>query len=215
MLKMDDAVNNFIDYVDHAYRGQLYYEITRKFNPFCGPHREPDSETVGISMTISVNRDDVTYTDPYSSLATLYLSASQQQYFEIIVIFDNGHSSSEIKYTINGSNRLTEFLSVFACFMCLNNEQYLDSYELFKLIPDNVDLSHIIRVIEIDHNVELLSRMIEDIYHYCRDGSYEKHIRALLDYFTSTEHNNPELTAVILNKMHELGIADEAAMFYI
>lgn len=211
MLPMDCAVNHFVDYIDHAYQGTLYYEMTRNFNSVCGPLRKPDSETVGVSMTISVNHDDMAYS--FSEAG--YVAASRRREFEIVVIFDNGESSSEVKFSIVGPNRLTEFLSVFACFMCLNNEQYLDSYDLFMLIPDKVDLSHIIRVIEIDHNVELLSRMIEDIYHYCRDGSYKEHIRAMLDHFTSTEHNDPELTAVILNKMHELDIVNEADGFYI
>lgn len=215
MITIDDAVNNFVDYIDHAYQGQLYYEMTRNFAPFCGPLRKPDSETVGVSIAISMKDDEVTYGDPYSSLGIQYLSVSQQQYFEVVIIFENGWSSREVKFAFDGSDRLTEFLSVFACFICLNDERLLAGDEIFALLPDKVDLSYIIRAIDIDHNVELLSRMIEDIYHYCGDRSYEKHIRAMLDYFTSTEHNNPELTAVILNKMHKLGIPDEGAVFYI
>lgn len=210
MLSIRDAVNNFVDYVDHAYQGQLYYEMDRNFDPFCGPFRKPDSETVGVSMTISVDyNNDMTRIDPYVSSGAYYVSGSRQQFVDIVVIFENGQSSSEVKFSVAGRNRLTEFLSIFACFICLNDEHYLADDKLFDLIPDNVDLSHIIRAIEIDHNVELLSRMIEDIYYYCKDGSYKKHIGALLDHFTSTEHNNPEVTAVILNKSHELGIVNE------
>lgn len=206
MITIDDAVNNFIDYIDHAYQGQLYYDMAHNFHSFCNSFHQPDikSKTVGVGMVISANND-----------YAMYGMASGQQYFEIVVIFENGQSLSEVKFSVAGSNGLTEFLSVFACFICLNDERLLAGDEIFTLLPDNVDLSYIIRVIEIDHNVELLSRMIEDIYHYCKDGSYEKHIRVMLDYFTSTEHNNPELTAVILNKMHELGIPDEGAVFYI
>lgn len=209
MLSIRDAVNNFVDYVDHAYQGQLYYEMTNRLISLCGTFCESDSKTVGVSMTISVSRDDVAYTGSYDYSGAPCISTHRYQTYDIVVIFENGQSSSEVKFTIDGSDRLTEFLSVFACFICLNDEHYLADDRLFELIPDNVDLSHIIRAIEIDHNVKLLSRMIEDIYYYCKDGSYKKHIGAMLDHFTSTEHNNPELTAVILNKSNELGIVNE------
>lgn len=205
MLSIRDAVNNFVDYVDRTYQGALYYEMTNRLFSLCGTFCTPDSKTVGVVMTISADAGSY----DFSATHQHYLMASHQQYFTVTVIFENGESEAEVKFTFAGSDRLTEFLSVFACFICLNDEHYLVNDELFGFIPDNVDLSHIIRAIAVDHNVELLSRMIEDIYHYCGDGSYKKHIGALLDYFTSTEHNDPELTAVILDKMHELGIVNE------
>lgn len=201
MLTIEAAVNNFVDYIDRCYQGTLFYDAAHNFHSFCSAFRKPDieSKTVSVSITISERYDGVA---AYNGSWVPYI-------FDIVVIFENGQSSTEVKFSINGSDRLTEFLSVFACFICLNDEHYLADDKLFALLPDKVDLSHIIRAIEIDHNIELLSRMIEDIYHYCKDGSYEKHIRAMLDHFASAEHNDPELTAVILNKMHELGIVNE------
>lgn len=114
-----------------------------------------------------------------------------------------------VTYTNLYYYEIEKYISTLSCFLCMNKDIFIVNEYIYEYILQSVRFEYIMNVIEMSNNVELLIKMIDDIYNsYSKDQIYD-----MIGYFSEGNKCRPEFVAIILNKLNEFGMAVSSENF--
>lgn len=134
-------------------------------------------------------------------------SVLRQSHNALTVNISYGNHTKSMMFPVGRIEDITIIVSLLAAFVAKNKTMFYVNDDVSKIIIEIVELTVILEEICISSDIELLCVIMDDMY----SNNKVNRIYDIIEYFSDigTRHYRPDICAVVLNKMNELGLCNQ------